>query len=99
MKSYTYILIASMVLLFTSCSKNEDYTVLIPTDADFVALINPKSIAEKGNFQKLDQYKIYQLVENELKNQDPTFDKLLNDIKSNPTAAGIDYSRTVIAPK
>lgn len=89
-KGFKYYSILFIILLFASCSKNEDYTVLIPTDADFVALINPKSIAEKGNFQKLEQYKIYQLAEGELKNQDPTFDKLLNDIKNNPTSAGVD---------
>jgi len=89
-KGFKYYSILFIILLFAGCSKNEDYTVLIPTDADFVALINPKSIAEKGNFQKLEQYKIYQLAEGELKNQDPTFDQLLNDIKNNPTSAGID---------
>lgn len=89
-KGFKYYSILFLILLFASCSKNEDYTVLIPTDADFVALINPKSIAEKGNFQKLEQYKIYQLAEGELKNQDPTFDQLLNDIKNNPTSAGVD---------
>lgn len=89
-KGFKYYSILFLILLFASCSKNEDYTVLIPTDADFVALINPKSIAEKGNFQKLEQYKIYQLAEGELKNQDPTFDKLLNDIKNNPTSSGVD---------
>ncbi len=89
-KGFKYYSILFLILLLAGCSKNEDYTVLIPTDADFVALINPKSIAEKGNFQKLEQYKIYQLAEGELKNQDPTFDQLLNDIKNNPTSAGID---------
>ena len=68
-KILKYYSILASILLFASCSKNDDYTILIPTDADFVALINPKSIAEKGNFQKLDQYKIYQLAENEIKNQ------------------------------
>ncbi|MGV0925225.1 DUF4836 family protein [Empedobacter tilapiae] len=89
-KGFKYYSILFLILIFASCSKNEDYTVLIPTDADFVALINPKSIAEKGNFQKLEQYKIYQLAEGELRNQDPTFDQLLNDIKNNPTSAGVD---------
>ncbi|WP_353165940.1 DUF4836 family protein [Empedobacter brevis] len=89
-KSFTYYSILFIILFFASCSKNEDYTILIPTDADFVALINPKSIAEKGNFQKLEQYKIYELAESEIKNQDPALDKLLNEIKNNPTSAGID---------
>ena len=89
-KDFKYYSILFIILLFASCSKKDDYTVLIPTDADFVALINPKSIAEKGNFQKLNQYKFYQLAEGEIKNQDPTFDKLLTEIKDNPTSAGID---------
>ncbi|MFV0156048.1 DUF4836 family protein [Empedobacter falsenii] len=89
-KRFNYYSILFLLLLFASCSKNEDYTVLIPTDADFVALINPKSIAEKGNFNEINQYKFYQLAENEIKNQDPTFDKLFNQIKDNPTSAGID---------
>lgn len=89
-KGFTYYSILFIILFFASCSKNEDYTILIPTDADFVALINPKSIAEKGNFQKLEQYKIYELAESEIKNQDPALDKLLNEIKNNPTSAGID---------
>ena len=89
-KILKYYSILASILLFASCSKNDDYTILIPTDADFVALINPKSIAEKGNFQKLDQYKIYQLAENEIKNQDPAMNELLKTIKDNPTSAGID---------
>lgn len=89
-KLFKYYSILIIILLISSCNKNDDYTILIPTDADFVALINPKSIAEKGNFNKLEQYKIYQLAENEIKNQDPILDELLKNIKDNPTSAGVD---------
>ncbi|WP_313581908.1 DUF4836 family protein [Chishuiella sp.] len=89
-KIFQYCILLISILLLASCNKNKDYTILIPTDADFVTLINPKAIAEKGNFQKLDQYKFYQLFENEIKDQDPKINELLQNIKKSPTSAGID---------
>ena len=89
-KHFKYYSIFVLILLLVSCSKKDDYTTLIPTDADFVALINPKSIAEKGNLGQINQYKIYQLAEDEIKNQDPAMNELLTKIKENPTSAGID---------
>ncbi len=89
-KHFKYYSIFVLILLLASCSKKDDYTILIPTDADFVALINPKSIAEKGNLGQINQYKIYQLAEDEIKNQDPAMNELLTKIKENPTSAGID---------
>ena len=89
-KHFKYYSIFVLILLLVSCSKKDDYTILIPTDADFVALINPKSIAEKGNLGQINQYKIYQLAEDEIKNQDPAMNELLTKIKENPTSAGID---------
>lgn len=89
-KFLKYCFVSVTILFLASCNKNEDYTILIPTDADFVALINPKSIAEKGNFEALEQYKIFQLANTEIKNQDPALEELLNTIKDNPTSAGVD---------
>jgi hypothetical protein len=93
-KLFQYCSIFIVILFLGSCTKKDDYTILIPTDADFVALINPKSIAEKGNFNKIDQYKFYQFASSELKNQDVAINELLTKIKENPTSAGID----VISP-
>lgn len=89
-KIFNYYSILILIFLFSSCSKSEDYTILIPTDADFVALINPKSIAEKGNFKQLEQYKLFQFAENEIKNQDPALGELLTNLKADPTSAGVD---------
>lgn len=89
-KFLKYCFFSVTILFLASCSKTEDYTILIPTDADFVALINPKSIAEKGNFKELEQYKVFQLAESEIKNQNPEIEKLVESIKENPTSAGVD---------
>lgn len=89
-KFLKYSIVSLIILFLASCSKNEDYTILIPTDSDFVALINPKAIAEKGNFKELEQYKVFQLAENEIKNQSPEIEELINSIKNNPTSAGVD---------
>ncbi|WP_313375984.1 DUF4836 family protein [Chishuiella sp.] len=89
-KLFKYCILLISIFLISSCNQNKDYTILIPTDADFVALINPKAIAEKGNFKQLNQYKFYQLFESEIKNQDPKINELFQGIKESPTSAGVD---------
>ncbi|WP_322970779.1 DUF4836 family protein [Faecalibacter sp. LW9] len=77
-------------LQFISCSKGKNYVEIIPSDADFVIQLNPKTIAEKGNFKELEKYQMAQFLTREVKNQDPALAKLFDQIRQSPTSFGLD---------
>ena len=63
---------------------------MIPSDTDFVIQINPKSIAEKANFNQLENYQFANSLEKQLSTADPALQELIKTIKENPSKAGID---------
>ena len=91
MKKTLYIITLFLAFLqFVSCNNGKSYVEIIPSDADFVVQINPKSIAEKGNFKELEKYQLSQFVTKEIKNQDAALAELFDQIKQSPTSFGLD---------
>ncbi|GEM_PF-334971 len=92
-KNYLKItLIFNFILLFFSCNKGIEYEKLIPEDAQIVTIINPKTVAEKGNLTNLDQYQFFQILQNSILNESSETVKLWNEIKNNPNKIGIDLN-------
>lgn len=89
-KIFNFIGLALFIIQLFSCSKNKDYVEIIPEDVDFVVQINPKTIAEKGNFKNIETYNWANVVVNEIKNSDPTLNDLFEKFKSSPTSSGLD---------
>ena len=89
-KLLNFIVLSFVFLQLFSCSKKKDYIELIPSDTDFVFQLNPKSIATKANFNKIEEYKTFAAALEESENIDPALSKMFENIKSNPNKAGVD---------
>ena len=63
---------------------------MIPSDTDFVVQINPKSIAEKADFNSIEQYQLANSLITTLNNTDPALKELVSKIKESPSSAGVD---------
>lgn len=85
-----FIGLSAMILLFFSCSKNKDYVEYIPDDSTFVLLLNPKSLATKGNLNQLEKYEFFKDFEKDYLASAPELKALWTSIQSNPTDAGVD---------
>ena len=83
-------MITFILLQLISCSKNKDYLEMIPSDTDFVVQINPKSIAEKADFNTIEQYQLANSLIETLNSSDPDLKNLVSEIKESPSSAGID---------
>lgn len=91
MKKISHIIILFMALFqLIGCSKGKNYVEIIPSDADFVIQINPKSLAEKGNLNELEEYKFAQVISSEIKSKDAALAKLWEEVKKSPTQFGLD---------
>lgn len=89
-KILKYIALTLFIFQLLSCSKNKDYVDMIPADAEFVVQINPKTIAEKGNFKALETYQWVNIVQQEIQQTDPALHELVQQIKKSPTSSGLD---------
>lgn len=89
-KLLNVIMFTFLLLQLLSCGNKKDYVEMIPADSDFVIQLNPKTIAQKGNFKNISQYNVAELALNEINNTDPELKELINSIKKSPTEAGLD---------
>lgn len=85
-----FTLLTTIFLHLVSCSKSKDYVEFIPDNADFVVQVNPKTLAEKGEFNSLEQYTIANNFLNQLDNATPELKALYEDIKKSPTNFGVN---------
>ena len=83
-------LISFVLVQLFSCSKKKDYLEMIPSDTDFVIQINPKSIAEKADFNNIKQYQLINSFVSTLEESDPSLKELVLKIKESPNSAGVD---------
>ena len=52
-KLLNVIMFTFLLLQLLSCGNKKDYVEMIPADSDFVIQLNPKTIAQKGNFKNI----------------------------------------------
>lgn len=89
-KAIKFLLLALPLLLLASCSDNK-YTDVIPKNSSFVASVNFKSIAEKGELSSSNKLKMFKeylglIIGNEDKGN-------VEDIITSPEKIGIDFSK------
>ena len=88
--------VATVALVFASCSSEKEEGALIPKDAYFVADINVNSLWQKGELAKADeQLNSVMLIRSFTKAAAPEFDKLLGDMLKAPSSCGIDMERNI----
>ena len=91
MKKILFFTLLSLIILnIISCNNSKDYVQFIPNEADFVLQVNPKKIAEKGEFNSIEQYSLAKNMITELENTSPELKSLYESIKNSPTSAGVD---------
>lgn len=74
----------------TSCSNGEIATSVIPLDATMVMSIDIQSLAEKGELDELGNMSSFKSLEREVRSENREMFNLLEDLKDDPTSAGID---------
>jgi len=89
-KILLFALLSLIMLNVISCNKSKDYVEFIPNEADFVLQVNPKKIAEKGEFNSIEQYSVAKNMISEIEKTSPELKALYENIKNSPTSAGID---------
>lgn len=85
-------LFCSLIFLF-SCKKGIEYEKILPTDAQMVTVINPKNIASKGNLSNLDQYQLFDFLQQSILENSTETQKVWQAYKNNPQDIGIDLNR------
>ncbi len=95
MKKLFYLLL--IIALGTSCSEMTDASALVPDSANYVAVIDVKSLVEKAELDdKASDMSSIEAFENELKNQDTRLYRLYQDIKEDPIKAGVDLRDPIV---
>jgi len=80
-----------LILLFSSCGKNNETGKMIPSNALFVAQVNMKSLDSKLSWDDLKKSSWYQKVYS-----DPSTPDWRKKILDNPSASGIDFDNGLI---
>ncbi|MGN6532183.1 MAG: DUF4836 family protein [Ginsengibacter sp.] len=83
--------LTALILLFSSCGKNNEVGKMIPSDALFVAQVNMKSLDKKLSWDEIKQTSWYKEMYADSATN-PWKRKLLD----NPSASGIDFDDAVI---
>ncbi|WP_395093565.1 DUF4836 family protein [Vaginella massiliensis] len=94
-KSGLFILQLVLVFNLVGCRKSVEYERLIPTDAQMVTVINPKTIASKGNLAELDRFQFVQFIQNSLLEGSKEELKIWQEYKSAPAKIGLDLNRPI----
>lgn len=84
------LLLTLFITALTSCSNEQIAASVIPKDATMVMTIDVKSLIEKGEFEKLNDLSSLKSFERELRSENRTMYKLFEDLKEDPTIAGLD---------
>lgn len=82
--------LAVIGILFTSCSNEKIATSVIPLDATMVMAIDIQSLAEKGELSELGNMSSFKSLEREVRSENREMFNLLEDLKEDPSSAGID---------
>jgi hypothetical protein len=83
-------LVAFVAIICTSCSNGKVAASLIPLDATMVMAIDIQSLAEKGELDKLGTMSSFKSLEREMRSENRELFNLLEDLKEDPSSAGID---------
>ncbi|ARN76795.1 hypothetical protein BST97_01575 [Nonlabens spongiae] len=87
----------SIILIGTSCSEMTDASALVPDSANYVAVIDVKSLVEKAELNdKAADMSSIEAFENELENQDARVYRLYQDIKEDPLKAGVNLRDPIV---
>lgn len=100
MKKFTLNFNAAVLLiaaiLFSACSKPADqYMNSLPKDAGIVLTYDLKSIATKGEFNKIPDSKMFAMLQKEMKKEDPKVAETVQELIKNPLVTGIDLTKDV----
>lgn len=92
MKRYLKLAVVSMlVLLFSSCGKNNELGKMVPGNAIFVAQLDLKSIGNKLSWKEIQQTDIYRKAIS-----DSSMKDWIKNLLENPSASGIDFDAGLI---
>jgi len=83
--------LTALILLFSSCGKNNEVGKMIPSDALFVAQVNLKSLDKKLSWDEIKQTGWYKKMYADSATN-PWKSKLLD----NPSASGIDFDNALV---
>jgi hypothetical protein len=83
--------LTALILLFSSCGKNNEAGKMIPSDALFVAQVNMKSLDQKLSWDEIKQTSWYQKVY-----ADSATPDWRRKILDSPSASGIDFDEGLI---
>ncbi|MEE9349408.1 MAG: DUF4836 family protein [Flavobacteriaceae bacterium] len=90
-----FILITSLLIVFTSCKKSTNTTNAIPKDTNFVMAIDMYSLIKKGQLNELSKFDFFNTVKKEIRSEDKKTARFLNDILDNPTKTGVNYKKEI----
>lgn len=82
-----------LTLFLAACGKKADYAVVVPTDVDFVAMLDCKRIFTESGLLVNDSGEQQSEIHNLLKKKSRKEHELFQTFLSNPNEVGIDWSQ------
>ena len=98
LKKSIFLLLAG-VLVLTSCKDEKANLQLsaIPSDAFFVVAIENQKMVKKGGLGNLSDYKFFQKLQDEMKNDiNPAVQEIVDELMKNPKSSGLDTEKAYI---
>jgi hypothetical protein len=84
------------IIIFSSCSKTPDNLLIVPADTKVVMTMNIKSIVEKADPEKVSEMDMYKAIMQEIKNDNRELASILDELKKDPFATGIDPRKDIV---
>ena len=95
--SFVLPVVATVALLFASCSGIKDKEAKVPQSAAFVATTNLGSLWQKGELSNIDNIQSYSILREGLAEAMPQVEALLTNFMKDPSTSGIDVDKDILA--
>lgn len=95
--SFVLPIVATVAMVFSSCSGIKDKEAKVPQTAAFVSNTNLGSIWQKGELNNIDNLQSYSAVRELLSSSMPQVEALLTNFMKDPTTSGLDVDKDILA--
>lgn len=82
------------IILF-SCSKNKNMSAYIPSDSEFVMIINTSAIIEKGGLTELDEFNFFNFIDSSDLSKNEKLTNKINELRASPQDLGISFEQDI----